>query len=165
MGTTGTGQVAALYDIHGNLPALEAALAAIDTHATPRSDEEIVTVATPAERVRPMLESVTQAVVICGHTHMQFDRSVDGVRLVNAGSVGMPYGRAGAYWLLLGPDVRHMRSAYDLERAAELVRQTSYPRAADFASRNVLEPDSEADALGLFDQTATTATIAQTRAR
>ena len=34
------------------------------------------------------------------------------MRVVNAGSVGMPFeGRAGAYWALLGPDVQHRRGA------------------------------------------------------
>ena len=121
-------------------------------HASPRSDEEIFTAVTPAERLRPMLEGVTQPVVVCGHTHMQFDRSVDGVRLINAGSVGMPYGRPGAYWLLLGPGVRPMRTEYDLERAAELVRQTSYPQAAEFASRNVLSPQTEQEILHILEQ-------------
>jgi predicted phosphodiesterase len=121
-------------------------------HATPRSDEEIFTAVTPAERLRPMLDGVTQQVVVCGHTHMQFDRAVGGVRLINAGSVGMPYGRPGAYWLLLGPDVRPMRTEYDLERAAGLVRETAYPQAEEFASRHVLSPASEEEALALFEQ-------------
>src|SRR5215212_11371077 len=43
-------------------------------HATPRSDEEIVTMLTPDERLRPMLAGVTQRLVVCGHTHMQLDR-------------------------------------------------------------------------------------------
>jgi predicted phosphodiesterase len=120
-------------------------------HATPRSDEEIFTAITPAERVRPMLDGVTQRTVVCGHSHMQFDRSIDGVRVVNAGSVGMPFGQAGAHWLLLGPDVRPMRTEYDLERAAALVRETSYPQAAEFASRHVLNPQSEQEALRLFE--------------
>ncbi|MFL5575026.1 MAG: metallophosphoesterase family protein [Gemmatimonadaceae bacterium] len=123
-------------------------------HASPRSDEEIVTAVTPAERVRPMLAGVTESLVVCGHTHMQFDRAVEGlpgVRLVNAGSVGMPYGRPGAYWLLLGPDVRPMRTEYDLGRAAALVRRTSYPQAAEFAARHVLHPDSEEEALRVLE--------------
>ena len=122
-------------------------------HASPRSDEEIFTARTPAERLRPMLEGVTEALVVCGHTHMQFDRSVDEVRLINAGSVGMPFGRPGAYWLLLGPGVRPMRTEYDLERSAELVRETSYPGAAEFASRHVLSPPTEQDMLSIFEQT------------
>jgi putative phosphoesterase len=121
-------------------------------HASPRNDEEIFTAVTPAERVRPMLAGVTQSVVVCGHTHMQFDRSIDGVRLINAGSVGMPFGRPGAYWLALGPDARPMRTEYDLERAAQLVRTTSYPQAAEFASRHVLSPATEEDALALFEK-------------
>ena len=122
-------------------------------HASPRSDEEIFTVASPAERVRPMLEGVSQRIVVCGHTHMQFDRTVDGVRVVNAGSVGMPFSRPGAYWLSLGPDVQLRRTEYDLARAAELVRGTSYPQAAEFAARNVLDPPGEEQMLAAFEQT------------
>lgn len=120
-------------------------------HATPRRDDEIVTARTPAERVRPMLAGVRQRVVVCGHTHLPFDRTVDGVRLVNAGSVGMPYGEPGAHWLLLGPGVRPMHTAYDLAGAAARVRATAYPGAADFADRHVLHPASADDALRLFE--------------
>ena len=120
-------------------------------HASPRSDEEIFTVLTPDERVRPMLQGVAQPLVVCGHTHMQFDRWVDGVRLVNAGSVGMPYGRPGAHWLLLNPAVQPMRTNYDFERAAELVRKTSYPQAAEFASRSVLNPFTEEEIVNQFE--------------
>jgi predicted phosphodiesterase len=121
-------------------------------HASPRNDEEIFTAITPAERVRPMLEGLTQPIVVCGHTHMQFDRVVDRVRLINAGSAGMPYGQPGAYWLLLGPDVRLMRTEYDFERAAELIRKTPYPQAEEFASRHVLNPYTEAEAIKVFEK-------------
>jgi putative phosphoesterase len=117
-------------------------------HASPRSDEEIFTVRSPAERVRPMLAGVAQSVVVCGHTHMQFDRRVDGVRLINAGSVGMPFGSPGAYWLLLDRDARLMRADYDLERVAALVRSTAYPQVDAF-----LSPYTEAQALSLFEPT------------
>lgn len=116
-------------------------------HASPRSDDEIITAATPVDRVRPMLVGVPQRVVVCGHTHMHFDRVVDGVRLVNAGSVGMPYGLPGAHWLLLGPGARPVRTEYDRERAAALVRQTRYPQAAEFAARHVLDPYPEREML------------------
>jgi hypothetical protein len=72
------------------------------------------------------------------------------VRVVNAGSVGMPFGRAGAYWLLLGPDIHLRRTEYDLDQAAERIRATGYPQAEDFASRFVLEPPSEADMITAF---------------
>ena len=53
-----------------------------------------------------MTGDAAEGVVVCGHTHRQFDRRIDRWRVVNAGSVGMPYeGRPGAYWALLGPGV------------------------------------------------------------
>jgi putative phosphoesterase len=97
-------------------------------HASPRNDEEIFTSQSPDERVRPMLAGVTERIVVCGHTHMQFDRSWDGTRVINAGSVGMPFAPPGAYWLLLGPDVELTRTDYDVARAAALMRATSYPQ-------------------------------------
>jgi putative phosphoesterase len=83
-------------------------------HATPRNDTEVFTAITPDERVTPVLEGVDADVVVCGHTHVQFDRVVNGIRLVNAGSVGMAYeDEPGAYWLLLGPTVEHRRSRFE----------------------------------------------------
>ena len=120
-------------------------------HATPRSDEEIVTVLTPVERLREVLNGVRERVVVCGHTHMHFDRRVDDVRLVNAGSVGMPFGEPGAHWLRLGPDAEPVRTPYDAVRCAELVRATSYPQRSEFASRNVLAPPSEREMLRVFE--------------
>ena len=82
-------------------------------HATPRNDEEIFTKISPEERWAEALAGVDAEVVVCGHTHVQFDRRIGDVRLVNAGSVGMPYEHEpGAYWALLdGTDVelRHTR--------------------------------------------------------
>ena len=46
---------------------------------------------TPPKRLDPILDGVTQNLVVCGHTHAQFDRLVGDRRLVNAGSVGMAY--------------------------------------------------------------------------
>jgi predicted phosphodiesterase len=83
-------------------------------HATPRSDEELLTRISPEERWLDALTGVDARVVVCGHTHVQFDRALGGLRLVNAGSVGMPYERRqGAYWALLGPDVDLRRTPYD----------------------------------------------------
>ncbi len=79
-------------------------------HETARDDDEIFAVDTPADAVRLMFAGVTQPLVVCGHTHVQFDRVIDGLRIVNAGSVGMPLGPPGAYWVLLDPDVHLMRT-------------------------------------------------------
>ncbi|HKP76021.1 MAG TPA: metallophosphoesterase family protein [Longimicrobiaceae bacterium] len=120
-------------------------------HGTPRSDDEIVTVRTPEERAREMLAGAAEPLVVCGHTHMQFDRTVGGTRLVNAGSVGMPYGAPGAHWLLLDGGVRLVRTGYDLPHAADAIRATGFPDAGGFA-RDVTEPASEETVLALFDR-------------
>ena len=90
--------------------------------------------------------------VICGHTHMQFDRTVGKTRVVNAGSVGMPFGEPGAYWLLLENDVELRYTHYDLEEAARVVCETTYPQAQEFAQRNILNPPSEAEMLEAFSR-------------
>ena len=119
-------------------------------HATPHSDTEIFTRATPEEDVAHLVAGARADVVVCGHTHMQFDRAVGGTRVVNAGSVGMPFGEPGAYWLLLGPDVRLRRTRYDLEGAAERMRATAFPGADAFVEQNVLRPPTEERMLGAF---------------
>jgi putative phosphoesterase len=119
-------------------------------HATPRSDTEVFTRLTSEDRLLPLFEGLDVPVVVCGHTHMQFDRMIGQIRVVNAGSVGMPFGEPGAYWLLLGPDVQLRHTPYDLMNAAERIRDTKYPQAQDFAARNVLQPPSEAATLEAF---------------
>jgi predicted phosphodiesterase len=123
---------------------------ALFCHATPRNENEIFTRQTAEARLLPVLAGLHVPLVICGHTHMQFERTIGKVRVVNAGSVGMPFGEPGAYWLLLGPEVELRRTAYDLGRAASRIRATKYPQAEEFAARNVLEPASEAQMLELF---------------
>ena len=83
-------------------------------HATPRDDEELLTRISPDERWLRALQGVEESVVVCGHTHVQFDRRVGDIRLVNSGSVGMPYeAEPGAYWTLLGPEVDLRRTQYE----------------------------------------------------
>jgi putative phosphoesterase len=120
-------------------------------HGSPRSDEELISPATPDERVADMVSDVEQNVIVCGHTHMQLDKTVAGKRIVNAGSVGMPYeGRPGAYWALLGPDVALRRTLYDFGQASGSISTSPCPHAAELAA-NVLDAPSreEAQAHGL----------------
>jgi predicted phosphodiesterase len=222
-------RVAALYDVHGNLPALEAVLAEVDgigrleivcggdvsagpmpgeslellreagarfvrgnadrepegwpaeqltteqrdflrglplsisldveglgavlfCHATPRNDIEFFLEHTPESVAAPMLGASVEQTIVCGHTHMQFDRSIAGRRVVNAGSVGMPYeGAPGAYWALLGPGVEHRRTEYDLEAAARRIRATAHPDADELVRENVLVVPSRAEAVAVFE--------------
>lgn len=99
-------------------------------HATPRNDFDIFTERTPEERVAPSFAGIQADLVVCGHTHVQFDRAIAGLRVVNAGSVGMAYeDLPGAYWLLLGPGVEHRRSVFE-------ARESGYPEEWPSGSRD-----------------------------
>lgn len=118
-------------------------------HGSPRSDEEILTALSPRERVRDATAGVTERVIVCGHTHTQFDREVDDLRLVNAGSVGLSYEDAGpgAYWTLLGPDVAFRRTPFTLDSDAIL--------ASGFPDPNIfLEHHSGTEASEHFERQA-----------
>jgi len=99
-------------------------------HATPRSDEELLTRISPDERWLDALEGVTAEVVVCGHTHVQFDRRIGDHRVVNAGSVGMPYeAEPGAYWLQLGPEVELRHTDYAFPDIASTGWPEEWPSA------------------------------------
>jgi predicted phosphodiesterase len=120
-------------------------------HATPRSDSEIFTRVTAEERLAAVFGDVIASVIVCGHTHMQFDRPVGRRRVVNAGSVGMPFqSPPGAYWLLLGPDLELRRTDYDFAAAAEAIRMTAYPQLEVLAVRYVLSPPAEEETLQMY---------------
>jgi predicted phosphodiesterase len=124
-------------------------------HGSPRSDEEILTRVSPEERVAAALAGVEERVVVCGHTHVQFDREAAGKRLVNAGSVGMPYeAQPGAYWALFGPEVELRRTEYDLAAAAAAIRATGFPEAAALATENVLSVPTAEEATEQFERLA-----------
>jgi putative phosphoesterase len=100
-------------------------------HASPRNDMDIFTERTPEERLASLFEGLEITTVVCGHTHTQFERTVAGVRVVNAGSVGMPYEEEpGAYWLL---DLEHRRTPYE---GAEL-KATREEAVAEFTERGL----------------------------
>jgi putative phosphoesterase len=118
-------------------------------HATPRNDVEIFVSTTAEEKLLPIFDPLHAAVVVCGHTHMQFDRHIGSTRVINAGSVGMPFQKPGAYWLLIGPGIELRRTGYDLPRAADRVRATAYPLGDDFAAK-ILNGADEAETAAKF---------------
>jgi len=80
---------------------------------------------------------------------MQFDRQVGSTRVVNAGSVGEPYGAPAAHWPLLGSDIELRQTPYDLALAAERIVATAYPGVHAFVQA-LLHPPSEGEMLELF---------------
>jgi predicted phosphodiesterase len=122
-------------------------------HGTPRSDTEIITILTGPDRIGPMVEGVAEQTIVCGHTHRTFDHVVGGRRIVNAGSVGMPYeGDAAAFWALLGPDVQLRRTAYDVEAAAATMRAAGLPDVDELVLReSLLEPTDPDEVARYFE--------------
>ena len=125
-------------------------------HGSPRSDEEILTAITPPKRLDPILDPVQESVVICGHTHVQFDRRLGDRRLVNAGSVGLPYeGESGiACWALLGRDVELRRARYDAGLAVRALEDSGYPDGDGQVRGFLLEPSSAEEATAHFESVA-----------
>jgi predicted phosphodiesterase len=125
-------------------------------HASPRRDDEMLLVDSPPGRWEAALAGLEPAIqtVVCGHTHMQFDRLAAHRRVINAGSVGMPYGPPGAHWALLGPGVWLRRTGYDTAAAAEVIAASHYPNGQDWAHEYVLHHYSDTEALAAFTQIA-----------
>ena len=124
-------------------------------HGSPRRDDEIVTYLTTEERLSDIVHGVKQRAVVLGHTHVQFDRSAAGIRVMNSGSVGMAYEKEpGAYWALLGDERVLRHSGYDVQAAATAVSSSGFPDAEDFARRILLEPSSPEHASVFFEHRA-----------
>ncbi|MFI8770353.1 metallophosphoesterase family protein [Streptomyces sp. NPDC053792] len=122
-------------------------------HATPRDDEEVVLVDSCLDRWREVFSELDTDIrtVVCGHTHMPFVRLAHGRLVINPGSVGMPYGRPGAHWALLGPGVELRSTDFDIEAATTHITQDcSYPDIAEWADYFLNVRATDADALEAF---------------
>ncbi|MFG2832954.1 metallophosphoesterase family protein [Streptomyces sp. NPDC048434] len=157
-------RVAVLSDIHGVLPAVEAVLAEPEVSAADRivltgditagpQPAQVLDLLTGPDRWKEVLSGLDADVrtVVCGHTHMPFVRLVHGRLVINPGSVGMPYGRSGAHWAVLGPGVELRSTDFDIEAAVTQVSEdSSYPEIAEWADYFLHARATDADALEAF---------------
>jgi predicted phosphodiesterase len=113
----------------GDLPLTVTVDGVLFCHATPRSDEELLTRISPPERWADALAGVDAPLVVAGHTHQQDDRTVGATRFVNAGSVGLPYeGDGAARWLWIEDGVPSLRrTAYDAAGAGRRILAAGWP--------------------------------------
>ena len=112
-------------------------------HGSPRNDEEMLTAETPPERLAAAMTGVKADTVVCGHTHMQFDIRAAGHRIVNSGSVGMPYeGKPGAFWTLFGPGIEPQRTTYEIAVAARGMIATGCPHVEMVFVDTITNPPS-----------------------
>jgi predicted phosphodiesterase len=120
-------------------------------HATPKSDEPILTDASPEERFTKAFAGVDARLVVAGHTHMQFRRG----NFVNAGSVGMPYeDDVAAYWALVSDDVEFRRTPFDIERAIADIEASGWPGGTEFVAENLRTAPSRREATEYFESLA-----------
>ena len=115
-------------------------------HGTPRSDEEGITAATSDGDFDGMgISPAAVDLIVCGHTHVPLDRTINGVRVVNAGSVGLPFdGDPHACYAHISvtpgegasPEVELRRVAYDVEKVVEQFYAVDHP-AADISAYNL----------------------------
>lgn len=118
-------------------------------HATPQDDNQIFTARTDEARLLPIFDPANADVVVCGHTHMQFDRMIGKTRVINAGSIGMPFGRPGADWLLVGPRIDLRHTQYDRESARRRIAGTGFPTTSEF---DMLNPPAAEKMLELYSK-------------
>ena len=132
---------------------------ALFCHGSPRDDDEIITAITPVERLAPMLDGVEESLVVCGHTHHQFELRAGDRLVVNAGSVGLPYqGDAAAFWLLVDDGQHELRrTEVDVEAMTAALRSSGFPDLEDVIKDSFVEPVEAATVARLFENRAESA--------
>jgi predicted phosphodiesterase len=102
---------------------------ALAVHATPRSDEQLLKPDTPEDEAAEMVAGVTAGLLLCGHVHLQYRRRLDGLEVVNPGSVGMPSdGDWRAGWAILdGREVELRRTEYDRDGVVAAMAASDMP--------------------------------------
>jgi predicted phosphodiesterase len=105
----------------------------IAVHANALDDETFLDPDATDDELRSFFGGLKASLVLYGHTHRPFDRVLDGQRVVNPGSVGLPFdGDPRAAYLLVecgdtGCGVRRRRVEYDVERAVAAMELLDHP--------------------------------------
>lgn len=88
-----------------------------------------------ARKMAGKLGAIEGDAIAFGHTHVPWQREVDGILFANAGSVGRPKdGDPRASWAIASWDgaairIEHVRTEYDIERAARAILDSELPDA------------------------------------
>ncbi len=116
---------------------LSAEHAILAVHGSPRSDEENMKPDTsPAELNEMMTNTPPHNLLLCAHTHLPFDRMINGRRFVNVGSVGLPFDgdpRASYAVITLQPRGKYhidlRRVYFDVEAVVKELESVGHPTA------------------------------------
>jgi putative phosphoesterase len=112
-------------------------------HGSPRSDEEGLSLKTAEAALHGVSLGPQVLVLASGHTHVPMNRIINGLRVVNAGSVGIPFdGVPRACYALVSnlstasPRVELRRVAYDIEAVVAQYYDRHHP-AAEMSAYNL----------------------------
>ncbi len=101
-------------------------------HGSPRRVNEYLYEDRPEASLRKMLQPLQIDALACGHTHKPYHRVVDGVHVVNDGSVGKPKdGNPRACYALINVgaelEVEFRRMEYPVQSVADEIRDAGLP--------------------------------------
>jgi putative phosphoesterase len=106
-------------------------------HGSPRRINEYLYEDKPDATFARIGAGANADVIVCGHTHRPYDKTVGGTRFINVGSVGKPKdGDPRAGWVLFdttADTVEFRRVAYDVGAAAAAVEASGLP--SEFADQ------------------------------
>jgi predicted phosphodiesterase len=102
-------------------------------HASPRADDRGLYRGMTDVELRDAVDGAEAEMVLVGHTHQPFARTIGTLSIVNLGSVSNPHGedKRASYVLLTadgaGHAVRHCRAAYDCGAVIDAIRRSHHP--------------------------------------
>ena len=145
------GNVEDVYDWGRELPLAVELDGVTYCHSTPADNMPVLTAATPDADLLALFGE--RGTFVIGHTHHQFDRSVDELRVVNAGSVGMAYeGEVAAFWTLVADgEPQFRKTPFDIERAIVGIRASGWAGGEEFVAENLLVAVSREEAIAHFE--------------
>jgi putative phosphoesterase len=107
-------------------------------HASPENPWVAPSLQASDEELHSLYSSLGQPIVIYGHIHLPFVRTVSGLTVANSGSVGLPYDgdRRAGYLLIDDSTIEIRRVEYDLAKELKALRSSGIPHA-DWIARTL----------------------------
>ena len=102
-------------------------------HGSPDDPDEFLFADTPDQRFRELAATRREAVIVCGHSHTPFSKTIGGCHFINPGSVGRmfdgnPQASYALVYLASGAiSVRFFRVDYDLAWLIATIRANKLP--------------------------------------
>jgi putative phosphoesterase len=60
-------------------------------HGTPESNNDIIDSRRSDEEIKEIVKDVEEDIILCGHSHHSFYKEINGKKIINVGSVGLPF--------------------------------------------------------------------------